>query len=453
MVELQGTGPQRLCLCCYWFQDEVYAVFSPVKISTGARMHQIKHLSDSSIRNGNNDIESSSTETFLPSAVFVLKTSSGSGKVFVNIMHHTNIPMREASYASVDENGSSITDTSNPIILSRGPRSSVDKKKNVCIVYDAMVNSKVIAVLSRNETQLFCEAIFRHLESKYNTLVDKSIVIPSISGNYKDGPIHKTSLALLMATNNSGSGVNEESKNGATGSKSSLATIFPSATENTEASSSSSSSSSNRMSSMRSLLKFMPSLVLKTKRETTGGKVFINILRGWIEEEGTDTTTSTSEKKKYDSYEYSSMFKFTSESPGFILASKHDPKACSYSAVPDIQGDYAVYDIILCENLFKCIQSNQETFSDYIFRSIILHIGRVYGLPDLKCATYSFPKFKFKQYKSLQPFDEENNQVLVSEDQCDFMSILSVATVSDAELTYYLNSMAPRKVKLMVQFG
>ena len=170
----------------------------------------------------------------------MLKTSSGSGKVFVNIMHHTNIPMREASYASVDENGSSITDTSNPIILSRGPRSSVDKKKNICIVYDAMVNSKVIAVLSREETEQFCEAIFRHLESKYNTLVDKSIVIPSISGNYKDGPIQKTSLALLMATNNRGSSSNEGSKNGVTGSKSksSLATIFPSATENMEASSS-----------------------------------------------------------------------------------------------------------------------------------------------------------------------------------------------------------------------
>ena len=70
----------------------------------------------------------------------------------------------------------------------------------------------------------------------------------------------------------------------------------------------------------------------------------------------------------------------------------------------------------------------------------------MYDLPDLQFSTYSFPKFKFRQYKSTKPFDEHNNQVIVSEDQCDFMKFLTVATASEDELIQYLASVAPIEV-------
>ena len=64
-------------------------------------------------------------------------------------------------------------DLLDPIILSRGPRSSTDKKSNTCVVYDAMVNSNVIGHLSKNLTELFCAAVYRHVETKYSISVDK----------------------------------------------------------------------------------------------------------------------------------------------------------------------------------------------------------------------------------------------------------------------------------------
>ena len=70
----------------------------------------------------------------------------------------------------------------------------------------------------------------------------------------------------------------------------------------------------------------------------------------------------------------------------------------------------------------------------------------MYDLPDLQFATYSFPKFKFRQYKSTKPFDEHNNQIIVSEDECDFMNFLTIATVSETELMQYLESVAPSEV-------
>ena len=432
IMELKGLGPQRLCLCCYWFQEEVYVVSSPVNLSSGAEGD--KEPSGSvltpSLQSKLNDMEA--METFTPSAVFVLKSSTGSSKVFINIMHHTKIPLREGT----QENESGKYD---PIILSRGPRNSLDKKKNTCIVFDAVVNSKVIRELSRTKTEIFCEAIFRHLESKYSTIVDKSIVIPSIAGNYKDGPIIPMTLTALMVVDNAVPFADEmgalRSKSNGVG-ENSLVNIFPNV-EN-EFASAQPLSYKKRMSAIRCVLRFMPYLVLKTRRGDTGGKVFINILGGWIEEE-----EGSSDGTKSGGYADSTMFKFSSESPGFILASKLDPKASSHSMVQNSESDYAVYDVILCENFFKCIRSNKDTFSDYVFKTIILYIVKTYDLPDLNCTTYSFPKFKFRQYKSREPFDEENNKVFVSEEQCDFMNFLTVATVSEAELTHYLTSMVP----------
>ena len=168
-----------------------------------------------------------------------------------------------------------------------------------------------------------------------------SIMIPSINGNYKDGPIQMTSLALLAAFNFDQDkfqlqtqpkiepGVNKQlklnpshsdrhtdgshsmscvdtaamsqdssmdlklyaesaakSQNSSTLEndplmpKSTTTTLTPSAAP-------SSQTYERHSSIMRSVytLKFAPALVLKTKRESTGEKVFINILKGWISDE------------------------------------------------------------------------------------------------------------------------------------------------------------------------
>ena len=187
VMELPGQGPQRLCMLCYWHQDEVYAVFSPVKVSAGAKLHQLKEA----------EKERTKEETFAPNAVFVLKTSCDDSKIFVNVLHHENIPTKDPNPSP--KRGIEASDGEH-FLLSRGPRSSVDKKQNVCTVYDVMVNTNIMSSLTKDKTEQFCASIFTHIERKYNLRgLKRSVVIPSIVDNYKDGPIKVTSLALLTS--------------------------------------------------------------------------------------------------------------------------------------------------------------------------------------------------------------------------------------------------------------
>ena len=198
------------------------------------------------------------------------------------------------------------------------------------------------------------------------------------------------------------------------------------------------------------MLRFSPNLVLKTKRKTNGAKIFINILRGWIEEEN----------EADPPLDVDPQFMFSSE-PGFILASKGDPRASN--------SEFYSYDIVLCESLFKCLQverhrnfiisrsntnnvscilnqNNQEMISDFVFRSIINRVSRLYSLPDLHTSTYSFPKFKLRQYKSVLPFTTDNRVLL--DPERDLMNLHSICNLTPSEISAYLSSAVPQQVDI-----
>ena len=90
------------------------------------------------------------------------------------------------------------------------------------------------------------------------------------------------------------------------------------------------------------------------------------------------------------------------------------------------------------------LQNNQELLSDYVFRSIINHVGRLYSLPDLHTSTYSFPKFKLRQYKSALPFSEDNRVVL--DQESNIMNILAIATSSASDMTAFMDTVVPLQV-------
>lgn len=411
IVELSIGSPQRVCDMCYWEQDEVHALgievsaVAPIPSERASSTTVIPSISSKrpSWIAGSRENSIDASPAFTPTAAFVLKTTTNDKKkVFINVCHSDVVPM-------TDPNTMGTYSLSNAYLLARGPRVTRDNKNIPSDVYDVIVCKRVISLLSKDETEIFCNIIFDFIETKYSISLKKVMNIPAIAGNYKDGPIKSTTLEELRA--------------------SPLFTRMKSNTPFASLDIARVDSSYIERGVEHSVLKFAPGVVVKTKRANDGSKVFVNVMRGKTEIVPESVLVGNP------------SFRFCNESSSVLVLA-----STTYPTSHSDDGSYLVFDVIISEATLKAVEVKPE-YSQMIFKSILDYVSATFSIAFT--TEFSFPKVKGMYKRPSENSSALLDQLLVPE----YAGIDKKASCSVQEILEWLestSSILPDPVKMSI---